>query len=103
MLDGMADRMEGKAPEGKDNLEHLFERLEQTVRTCCSEEPQQLLTGGTADFSCYVPQDRKLDDFVGQGDLITEIVEPSEANSPMRSLDFAVAGVELEERHRICA
>jgi len=44
VLDGMADRMDGKASGRKDNLEHLFERLEQTIRTCCSEGPQKLLT-----------------------------------------------------------
>src|SRR5713226_4977414 len=44
MLDGMADRMDGKASEGKGNLEHSFERLEQTTRSCCSEGPQGLLT-----------------------------------------------------------
>jgi len=44
VLDGMADRMDGKAAGRKDNLEHSFERLEQTIRTCCSEGPQKLLT-----------------------------------------------------------
>ena len=44
VLDGMADRMEGKEPERNDNLEHSFERLEQTIRTCCSDGPQELLT-----------------------------------------------------------
>ena len=33
MLDGMADRMEGKPPQGTDRFEDAFERLEQTVRT----------------------------------------------------------------------
>jgi multidrug resistance protein MdtO len=32
VLDGMADRMEGKVPEGGDGLEDSFEHLEQTVR-----------------------------------------------------------------------
>ncbi len=41
MLDGMADRMEGKPPEGTDHFEDAFERLEQT---CCSGGPQNLLT-----------------------------------------------------------
>jgi multidrug resistance protein MdtO len=44
MLDGMADRMEGKPTEGTDRFEDAFERLEQTVRTCCLERPQELLT-----------------------------------------------------------
>lgn len=46
MLDGMADRMEGKpskgTSKGTDRFEDAFERLEQTVRTCCSERPQEL-------------------------------------------------------------
>ena len=50
MLDGMADRMEGKAPEGTDNLEHSFESLEQTVRSCCSEGPQELPTAELRTF-----------------------------------------------------
>jgi hypothetical protein len=44
MLDGMADRMEGKRAQGGDRFEDAFERLEQTVRNCCSERPQELLT-----------------------------------------------------------
>ncbi|MFZ0594850.1 MAG: FUSC family protein [Bryobacteraceae bacterium] len=44
MLDGMADRMEGKAPDGNENFEDSFERLEQTVQKCCSEGPQEPLT-----------------------------------------------------------
>jgi multidrug resistance protein MdtO len=50
MLDGMADRMEGKAPPGTDRFEDAFERLEQTVRTCCSEGPQGLLTAEMQTF-----------------------------------------------------
>ena len=44
VLDGMADRMVGKVSERKDNLEHSFEHLEQTIRSCCSEGPQELPT-----------------------------------------------------------
>jgi multidrug resistance protein MdtO len=43
-LDGMANRMEDRAPEGKNNFEDAFERLEATVQACCWERPQQLLT-----------------------------------------------------------
>jgi multidrug resistance protein MdtO len=42
-LDGMADRLEGRASEGKDDFEHAFEGLEKTVRSCCSNGPQGLL------------------------------------------------------------
>jgi multidrug resistance protein MdtO len=50
VLDGMADRMAGKVSERKDNLEHSFERLEQTIRSCCSEGPQELLTAKLQTF-----------------------------------------------------
>jgi multidrug resistance protein MdtO len=44
MLDAMANRMEGKASEERNNIEDAFGGLEQTVRTCCSIGPQRLLT-----------------------------------------------------------
>jgi multidrug resistance protein MdtO len=50
VLDGMADRMEGKPTQGADRFEDAFERLEQTVRTCCSEGPQALLTAEMQTF-----------------------------------------------------
>jgi hypothetical protein len=50
MLDGMADRMEGKAPEEKDKFENSFKRLEQTIQSCCSEGPQELPTGKLQTF-----------------------------------------------------
>jgi multidrug resistance protein MdtO len=50
MLDGMADRMEGKPPDGTDHFEDAFERLEQTVRTCCSAGPQKMFTAEMETF-----------------------------------------------------
>jgi multidrug resistance protein MdtO len=50
VLDGMADRMVGKVSERKDNLEHSFEHLEQTIRSCCSEGPQELPTAELQTF-----------------------------------------------------
>jgi multidrug resistance protein MdtO len=50
MLDGMADRMEGKPPEETDRSEDSFERLEQTVLTCCSQGSQELLTAEVQTF-----------------------------------------------------
>jgi hypothetical protein len=44
ILDGMADRLETKSSLEKDNFEDSFERLEQTIRSCCSEGPQELLS-----------------------------------------------------------
>ena len=50
LLDGMADRMEGEPADGTDHFEGAFERLEQTVRICCSEGPQELLTAEMQTF-----------------------------------------------------
>jgi multidrug resistance protein MdtO len=50
MLDGMADRMEGKSTQGTDRSEDAIERLEQTVWTCCSEGPQELVTAKMQTF-----------------------------------------------------
>jgi multidrug resistance protein MdtO len=50
LLDGMADRMEGKPPAVSDDFEGAFERLEQTVRACCSEGPQKLVSAEMQSF-----------------------------------------------------
>jgi multidrug resistance protein MdtO len=50
MLDAMADRMEGKPPQETDRFEDAFEQLEQVVRNCCSEGPQELLTAKIQTF-----------------------------------------------------
>jgi multidrug resistance protein MdtO len=44
MLDGMANRLEADAPGTRNDFEDPFERLEQKIRTCCSEAPQEVLT-----------------------------------------------------------
>jgi multidrug resistance protein MdtO len=77
MLDGMADRMEGKPPEGTDRFEDAFERLEQTVRTCCSERPQELLT---AEMQTFLALSRNIENVTTSLDkeiLMTEIVGAS--------------------------
>ena len=43
MLDRMANRIEAEAPGTRDDFEDPFERLEQTIRTCCSEARQEFL------------------------------------------------------------
>jgi multidrug resistance protein MdtO len=43
VVDGMADRLEGKTSQGKDDFENAFEDLEKTVRSYCSKGPQELL------------------------------------------------------------
>jgi hypothetical protein len=42
-LDGMADRLEGKASEKKGDLEGAFGNLEKKLLSCCSKGPQGLL------------------------------------------------------------
>jgi multidrug resistance protein MdtO len=49
-LDGMADRMEEKGPEMRENLEDSFKRLEQTTLTCCSESAEESLAGRLQAF-----------------------------------------------------
>jgi multidrug resistance protein MdtO len=53
VMDGMADRSEGKTSQ-KDDFEDAFEGLERTVRSYCSEGPQGLLA--PASLSRSVPQ-----------------------------------------------
>jgi hypothetical protein len=43
VVDGMADRLEGKASERKDDFEDAFGDLEKKVLSCCSKGPQGLL------------------------------------------------------------
>jgi multidrug resistance protein MdtO len=43
ILDGMADRIEAEEPATDHDVENPLERLEQTIRTCCSEAPQTSL------------------------------------------------------------
>jgi multidrug resistance protein MdtO len=43
VMNGMADRSEGKTSQGKDDFEDAFEGLERTIRSYCSEGPQGLL------------------------------------------------------------
>jgi len=50
MLEGMADRIEGKASTEKEKFEDLFERLEQEIRACCSDQPQEELASKLQTF-----------------------------------------------------
>jgi len=50
ILDCMADRMEGKPSERNDDLNDAFERLEQTVRACCSDGSQESLSAELQAF-----------------------------------------------------
>jgi hypothetical protein len=50
ILECMADRMEGNPLERKDDLHDAFERLEQTVRACCSDGPQESLSAELQEF-----------------------------------------------------
>ena len=50
LLDGLADRLDGKAPMKNDNFEDSFEQLQQTIRTCRSEGPQGSLSAELETF-----------------------------------------------------
>jgi multidrug resistance protein MdtO len=65
MLDGMADRMEGKPRQGTDRVEDAFEHLEQTVRNCCSEETQELLP---AKMQTFLALSRSIDNLANSLD-----------------------------------
>jgi multidrug resistance protein MdtO len=43
LLDSLADRLEEKDPRGKNTFKDSFEHLQERVRTCCSEGPQNSL------------------------------------------------------------
>lgn len=57
-LERMADRMEGKASEVRENLQESLERLEQTIRTCCPEEPQEVRA---ALLQTFLPLSRRIE------------------------------------------
>jgi hypothetical protein len=50
LLEGMADRLGGEPPRGDGKFEYSFEQLQQTVRSCCSEGPQESLTAQLQTF-----------------------------------------------------
>jgi multidrug resistance protein MdtO len=50
VLERMADRIEGKAADGTENLEDSFERLEQVFRTCCLDTPPEVLAAQLQTF-----------------------------------------------------
>ena len=58
ILDGMADRLETKSSLEKDNFEVSFESLEQTIRNCCSEGPQELLS---AELQAFLALSRSIE------------------------------------------
>jgi multidrug resistance protein MdtO len=49
-LDGMANRMQGRGPGIRENLEDSLKQLEQTTSTCCSELPKDAPTAHLAPF-----------------------------------------------------
>jgi multidrug resistance protein MdtO len=50
VIDGMADRLEGKTSQGKVDFEDAFEDLERTVQSYCCEGPQGLLAPALLAF-----------------------------------------------------
>jgi hypothetical protein len=50
VLDGIGDRLEGKASQRKDGLDDAFQSLEKTVRSCSPKGSQELLPAELQDF-----------------------------------------------------
>jgi len=50
VLNDMANRLEGKTSREQEKFEDPFERLEQTIRSCCSEGPRKVLTAELQTF-----------------------------------------------------
>jgi hypothetical protein len=50
MLDGMANRIDGEPTRTMDNFEDSFQRLEQTIQTCCSETTPKSLAAELRTF-----------------------------------------------------
>jgi multidrug resistance protein MdtO len=57
-LDGIAGRLEGNAPSGEGTLEHLLERLEQTIRTRSSADANGALA---TQFQTFLPLCRRIE------------------------------------------
>ncbi len=58
VLEGMADRMEGKGPGIRENLEESFKLVEQTVLTCCADLPGEAFT---AQLEAFLPLSRRIE------------------------------------------
>jgi multidrug resistance protein MdtO len=58
MLEGMADRVEGKATEGREGYEDSFERLKQEIQTCCLEASQE---ARAAQLQTFLALSRRID------------------------------------------
>jgi len=67
-LDDMADRMDDKRSEARENLQDSLERLEQTTLTCCPELPKEALA---TPLQTFLPLSRRIESLAGA--LDTEI------------------------------
>jgi multidrug resistance protein MdtO len=57
-LEGIADRMEGKVSEVRENLEASLERLERTAVACCPGLPQEALA---TPLQTFLPLSRTIE------------------------------------------
>jgi multidrug resistance protein MdtO len=69
VIDGMADRSEGKTSQGKDDFEDAFEDLERTVRSYCCEGPQGLLA---PELQAFLALSRRIADLTTSVALAVE-------------------------------
>lgn len=58
VLDGMADRMEGKSSQRNKDFIGSVEHLDRTIRTCCSEKPQEMVV---AQFGAFLSLIRRIE------------------------------------------
>ena len=57
-LDGMADRMEGKVSQARDDLEGYLKRLEETTATCCPDLPKEVQA---SSLQTFLPLSRRIE------------------------------------------
>ena len=69
VIDGVADRSEGKTSQGKDDFEDAFEDLERTVRSYCCEGPQALLA---PELQAFLALSRRIADLTTSVALAVE-------------------------------
>jgi hypothetical protein len=80
ILDRMADRMDGQTPAKDHDFTDAFERLENEIRTCCSEGLQQPMA---IELKTFLALSRTAESLVMS--LDNEILSPkfgSNANQP---------------------
>ena len=77
VIDGMADRSEGKTSQGKDDFEDAFEDLERTVRSYCCEGPQGLLAPELRTFLALSRSIENVTSSLDNENLRSDLTQPA--------------------------